>query len=182
MSRRAQLYLLDEPIAGVDPAARDYILHTILSNYNHDGTVIISTHLISDVEKVLDEVIFLKNGQLVCYDTVDRIRETQGKSVDALFREIFRTIPVQATWDEVRTACRNAGIPVGVTALSDKAKDIRSVNLSQMAVVIGSEGQGVRKEILESADAQLIIPMNPRCESLNAAVAATIVAWQMTDR
>ncbi len=95
MSRRAQLYLLDEPIAGVDPAARDYILHTILSNYNHDGTVIISTHLISDVEKVLDEVIFLKNGQLVCYDTVDRIRETQGKSVDALFREIFRTIPVQ---------------------------------------------------------------------------------------
>ena len=95
MSRRAQLYLLDEPIAGVDPAARDYILHTILSNYNHDGTVIISTHLISDIEKVLDDVIFLKNGQLVCYDSVETIRETQGKSVDALFREIFRTIPVQ---------------------------------------------------------------------------------------
>ncbi len=95
MSRKAQLYLLDEPIAGVDPAARDYILHTILSNYNHEGTVIISTHLISDVEKVLDEVIFLKSGQLICYDTVDRIREEQGKSVDTLFREIFRTIPVQ---------------------------------------------------------------------------------------
>ena len=93
MSRRAQVYLLDEPIAGVDPAARDYILNTILTNYNPDGTVIISTHLISDVEKVLDEVIFLKDGQVVCHDTVDHIRETQGKSVDALFREIFRTIP-----------------------------------------------------------------------------------------
>jgi TrmH family RNA methyltransferase len=95
---------------------------------------------------------------------------------------VFRSIPVQAAWEEVSAACRNAGIPIGVTALSDKAKDIRAANLSQMAVVIGSEGQGVRKEILESADAQLIIPMNPRCESLNAAVAATIVAWQMTDR
>jgi len=91
MSRRAQLYLLDEPIAGVDPAARDYILNTILTNYNPNGTVIISTHLISDVEKVLDEVIFLKEGKIVCHDTVDNIRETQGKSVDALFREIFRT-------------------------------------------------------------------------------------------
>ena len=93
MSRRAQVYLLDEPIAGVDPAARDYILNTILTNYNPEGTVIISTHLISDVEKVLDEVVFLKDGQVVCHDTVDHIRETQGKSVDALFREIFRTIP-----------------------------------------------------------------------------------------
>ena len=92
MSRQAQLYLLDEPIAGVDPAARDYILHTILTNYNPEGTVIISTHLISDVEKVLDEVIFLKDGQIACHDTVDHLRETKGKSVDALFREIFRTV------------------------------------------------------------------------------------------
>lgn len=93
MSRDAQLYLLDEPIAGVDPAARDFILDTILSNYNEQGTVIISTHLISDVEKVLDEVIFLKEGQVVRQDTVDHIRETEGKSVDALFREVFRTVP-----------------------------------------------------------------------------------------
>lgn len=106
MSRGAQLYLLDEPIAGVDPAARDFILNTILTNYNPDGTVIISTHLISDVEKVLDEVILLKDGQLVCYDTVDHIRETQGKSVDALFREVFRATPFgqteggSNTWDD----------------------------------------------------------------------------------
>jgi ABC-2 type transport system ATP-binding protein len=93
MSRRAQVYLLDEPIAGVDPAARDYILHTILSNYNPESTVIISTHLIADVEQVLDEVIFLKKGQLVCYDSVENIRTSQGKSVDELFREIFRTQP-----------------------------------------------------------------------------------------
>ncbi|MEA4966265.1 MAG: ABC transporter ATP-binding protein [Oscillospiraceae bacterium] len=96
MSRNAQLYLLDEPIAGVDPAARDYILDTILSNYNESGTVLISTHLISDVEKVLDEVIFLKNGEIVLQDTVDRIRETEGKSVDALFRDIFKTAPYGA--------------------------------------------------------------------------------------
>ena len=95
MSRRAQLYLLDEPIAGVDPAARDYILDTILGNYNPAGTVLISTHLISDVEKVLDEVIFLKNGQVVRQDSVDNLREQEGKSVDALFREVFRTIPYQ---------------------------------------------------------------------------------------
>ena len=93
MSRKAQLYLLDEPIAGVDPAARDYILGTILTNYNPQGTVIISTHLIADVEKILDEVIFLKEGQIVCHDTVDHLREAKGKSVDALFREIFRTGP-----------------------------------------------------------------------------------------
>ena len=93
MSRKAKLYLLDEPIAGVDPAARDYILSMILTNYDHNGTVIISTHLIADVEKVLDEVVFLKEGQVVCHDTVDHLRETQGKSVDALFREIFRTVP-----------------------------------------------------------------------------------------
>lgn len=93
MSRKAQLYLLDEPIAGVDPAARDYILNTILTNYNPQGTVVISTHLIADVEKVLDEVIFLKDGQVVCHDAVDHLRETEGKSVDALFREIFRAVP-----------------------------------------------------------------------------------------
>ena len=93
MSREAQLYLLDEPIAGVDPAARDFILDTILGNYNENGTVVISTHLISDVEKVLYEVIFLKKGEVVRQDTVDHIRETEGKSVDALFREVFRTVP-----------------------------------------------------------------------------------------
>lgn len=90
MSRAAELYLLDEPIAGVDPAARDFILNTILTNYNENGTVLISTHLISDIERVLDEVIFLKDGAIVCHDTVDSIRETSGKSVDALFREMFR--------------------------------------------------------------------------------------------
>ena len=90
MARKAQLYLLDEPIAGVDPAARDFILSTILTNYNEDGTVMISTHLISDIEKVLDEAIFLKDGQIVLHDTVDNIRERENKSVDALFREVFR--------------------------------------------------------------------------------------------
>ena len=90
MSRAAELYLLDEPIAGVDPAARDFILNTILTNYNENGTVLISTHLISDIERVLDEVVFLKEGQIVCHDTVDNIRENAGKSVDALFREMFR--------------------------------------------------------------------------------------------
>ena len=93
MSRRAKLYLLDEPIAGVDPAARDFILSTILNNYNQDGTVIISTHLISDVERVLDEVVFIQNGQVVRQELVDDIREKEGKSVDELFREVFRTIP-----------------------------------------------------------------------------------------
>ena len=90
MARKAQLYLLDEPIAGVDPAARDFILSTILTNYNEDGTVLISTHLISDIEKVLDEAIFLQEGKITLHDTVDNIREREGKSVDALFREIFR--------------------------------------------------------------------------------------------
>ena len=93
MSRRAKLYLLDEPIAGVDPAARDYILTTILNNYNPEGTVLISTHLISDVERVLDEVVFIRNGQMVFQDLVDNIREKEGKSVDELFREVFRTVP-----------------------------------------------------------------------------------------
>ena len=90
MARKAQLYLLDEPIAGVDPAARDFILSTILTNYNEDGTAMISTHLISDIEKVLDEAIFLKDGQIVLHDTADNIRERENKSVDALFREVFR--------------------------------------------------------------------------------------------
>lgn len=89
MSRQADLYILDEPIAGVDPAARDYILRTILDNYNPEATVLISTHLITDIEKVLDEVIFMRYGQLVLYTAVDNIREKYGKSVDAYFREVF---------------------------------------------------------------------------------------------
>ena len=90
MSRNAKLYLLDEPIGGVDPAARDYILETIISNYNEDATIIISTHLISDIEKVLDEVILINNGEVVLTSTVDDIREKRGLSVDALFREEYR--------------------------------------------------------------------------------------------
>ena len=101
------------------------------------------------------------------------------KVVRSSMGAVFRTPVIQSTWAEVQAACREAGIPIAVTALSDRTKDIRSEKLSDMAVVIGSEGQGVRKEILESADAELIIPMNPHCESLNAAVAATIVMWQM---
>lgn len=89
MSRNAELYLLDEPIGGVDPAARDYILKTIISNYNENASVIISTHLITDVENILDEVVFLKYGCLMLHETVDDIREKHGKSVDALFREVF---------------------------------------------------------------------------------------------
>ena len=90
MSRQAQLYLLDEPIGGVDPATRDYILSTIIGNYNPEGAVMISTHLISDVEKVLDEVLFLNQGQLMLQSSVDDIREEKGMSVDALFREVFK--------------------------------------------------------------------------------------------
>lgn len=89
MSREAQLYILDEPIAGVDPAARDYILKTIINNYNPEASVIISTHLIGDIENVLDEVIFLRYGQLVLYNSVDNIRAEKGKSVDEYFREVF---------------------------------------------------------------------------------------------
>ncbi len=89
MARKAKLYLLDEPIGGVDPAARDYILNTILTNYSEDSTVIISPHLIADIERVLDEIVFLKNGEMTLYDTVDNIREREGKSVDQLFREVF---------------------------------------------------------------------------------------------
>lgn len=90
MSRNAKLYLLDEPIGGVDPAARDYILNTIITTYNPDASVIISTHLISDIEKVLDEAIFIDRGQIVLHDTVDNIRENMGKSVDGYFREVFK--------------------------------------------------------------------------------------------
>ena len=90
MSRNADLYLLDEPIGGVDPAARDYILNTILSNYNEQGSIIISTHLISDIEPVLDDIIFIKDGTIVLTSSVDAIREENGKSVDALFREVFK--------------------------------------------------------------------------------------------
>lgn len=90
MSRKAKLYLLDEPIAGVDPAARDFIMDTILSNYNPEGSVVISTHLISDIERVLDEAIFIQNGRIALHDTVDNIREQEGKSVDELFREMYR--------------------------------------------------------------------------------------------
>ena len=102
------------------------------------------------------------------------------KVVRASMGAVFRTPVVNATWQEVRNACAQAGIPVGVTALSDRAKDLRQADLRQMAVVIGSEGQGVRQEILDAADGELIIPMSPDCESLNAAIAAAIVMWQMT--
>ena len=90
MSRRARLYLLDEPIGGVDPATRDYILHTIISNYDPEAAVIISTHLISDVENVLDDVVFLNYGSIALHKSVDEIRAEEGKSVDAVFREVFR--------------------------------------------------------------------------------------------
>ena len=90
MSRRAKVYLLDEPIAGVDPAARDYILRTIIGNYSRDSLVLISTHLIADVESVLDDVVFLKNGRVVLHRGSELIREETGKSVDALFREVFK--------------------------------------------------------------------------------------------
>ncbi len=90
MSRRAKLYLLDEPIGGVDPATRDYILDTIISNYDNEATILISTHLIADVEKVLDEFLFLKEGVITMHDTTDNVRESQGKSLDELFREVFR--------------------------------------------------------------------------------------------
>lgn len=90
MSRKAQVYFLDEPIGGVDPAARDYILNTIITNYNPEASVIISTHLISDIEKVLDDVIMIKDGELIMHKKVDDIREEYGKSVDEVFREVFR--------------------------------------------------------------------------------------------
>lgn len=90
MSRRADLYILDEPIAGVDPAARDYILNTIITNYNENASILISTHLIADIENILDQVLFIQNGQIVRNSSVDSIREEEGKSVDTLFREVFK--------------------------------------------------------------------------------------------
>ena len=89
MSREAAVYLLDEPIAGVDPAARDYIIHTILENYNEDGLVLISTHLITDIESILDEVIFLQNGKVLLHRNADDLRAETGRSIDDYFREVF---------------------------------------------------------------------------------------------
>ena len=102
------------------------------------------------------------------------------KVVRSSMGAVFRTPVVQTAWAEVAESCRASGVPVAVTALSDRASDIRQADVKKMAVVIGSEGQGVRREILENADAELIIPMTAHCESLNAAVAASIVMWQMT--
>ena len=90
MSRQARLYVLDEPIAGVDPAARDYVISTIINNYNPEATVLISTHLIADIEQVLDEVLFIRDGYLVLQKSVEDIRAEEGMSVDGLFREVFR--------------------------------------------------------------------------------------------
>ena len=90
MSRNAKLYVLDEPIGGVDPAARDYILNTILSNYNETGTILISTHLISDIEQILDDIVLIKQGKILQSTSVDEIRDKNGMSVDQLFREVFR--------------------------------------------------------------------------------------------
>jgi len=90
MSRNALLYVLDEPIAGVDPATRDYIISTIINNYNPEASVLISTHLISDIEQVLDDVVFIQNGNITLHKSVDEIREENGKSVDELFREVFK--------------------------------------------------------------------------------------------
>ena len=90
MSRRAQLYILDEPIAGVDPAARDYILEVILSNYNPDATILLCTHLIADIEKILDEVIFIQNGRILLMDSAESLRQREEKSIDMIFREVFK--------------------------------------------------------------------------------------------
>ena len=90
MSREAELYLLDEPIAGVDPAAREYILNTIITNYNENATIIISTHLISDIENILEDVIFISNGEIYLTNSVDEIRDEKEKSIDGLFREVFK--------------------------------------------------------------------------------------------
>ena len=101
------------------------------------------------------------------------------KTVRSSMGAVFRVPVLQSDWETVRKACKEAGIPIGVTALSDRAVDIRSAKLGEMALVIGSEGRGVRREILDAADRELIIPMNPHCESLNAAIAAAIVMWQI---
>ena len=101
------------------------------------------------------------------------------KTVRASMGAVFRKQPIQTTWEQAQKLCKEAGVPIAVTALSPRAKDIREEKLSRLAVVIGSEGRGVRKEILEQADQELIIPMNAHCESLNAAIAAAIVMWQI---
>ncbi len=93
MSRNAKLYILDEPLAGVDPAAREYILRTILTNYNPDATILLSTHLISDIENILDEAIIIQNGFIRVHDSVEAIREKEGKSIDSYFREVFQCYP-----------------------------------------------------------------------------------------
>lgn len=103
------------------------------------------------------------------------------KVVRSSMGAVFRTDVIQTTWEEAQAACKAAGIPIAVTALSDRAEDIRKADLKAMAVVIGSEGRGVRQQILDAADRELIIPMQARCESLNAAIAAAIVMWQITD-
>ena len=90
MSRDASLYILDEPIAGVDPAARDYIMQTILTNYDEKATILLSTHLISDIENILDEVIFIKEGEILCQKDADALRAEKGQSIDEIFREVFR--------------------------------------------------------------------------------------------
>ena len=90
MSRKAKLYLLDEPIAGVDPAARDYILQTIITNYDSEATILLSTHLISDIENILDDVVFVKEGQIVCHQDADALRSQKGQSIDEIFREVFK--------------------------------------------------------------------------------------------
>ncbi len=90
MSREAKLYILDEPIGGVDPAARDYILNTIISNYNPEASIILSTHLISDIERILDDCMFLKNGRLILYNSAEALRQERGMSIDEIFREVFR--------------------------------------------------------------------------------------------
>jgi len=90
MARQVELYLLDEPIGGVDPAAREYIINTIIGNYNPEALVLISTHLINEIEQILDEIIFIDRGQIVTHDSVDALRERSGKSIDAMFREVFR--------------------------------------------------------------------------------------------
>ena len=90
MSREADLYVLDEPIGGVDPAGRDYILNTILQNFKQTSSIIISTHLISDIEKILDDVIFIKNGEIVLFENADELRNKENKTIDAIFREEFK--------------------------------------------------------------------------------------------
>lgn len=117
MSRRAQLYLLDEPIAGVDPAAREYILGTIINNYGEDATVVISTHLISDIERILDEVVFIQDGRIFRHQSVDEIKEQEGKSIDAVFRDSFRMTPYvgYANPERDRYAGLDRGEPAGNT-------------------------------------------------------------------